>query len=406
MRTRRRYLSLALAVQFLLAAQTSPEDRTRHILDLWIAGKYDAIYAQWSEKMKGMPLRVYQEQSEQVKSAGKIQSIGTPRLDHLGKFSVVTIPLGFPSLALDFRVTWDEQGQIAGMWMTPASPPRAPWRTPSYVNPDQFTERDAIVGDDPWKLPGTIALPKGKGPFPGLVLVHGSGPNDRDESVGGAKVFKDLAQALASRGIAVLRYDKRTRIYPRQCAADQNFTMNQETVEDAVRAAALLRTQPEIDARRVFVLGHSQGGYMAPRVGKRDPKIAGLIVLAGNVRPLEELIREQSEYLGVPAPAKLPVPAAYLADLQGYNPAALARQLTIPMLILQGERDYQVTMKDFALWKAALAERSHVTFHTYPALNHLFIAGEGKSKPAEYERPGHVDVEVIQDIANWIAGAR
>ena len=137
-------------------------------------------------------------------------------------------------------------------------------------------------------------MPKGKGPFPGLVLVQGSGPHDRDETVGGSKPFKDLAWGLASRGIAVLRYVKRTKQYPTIDAAP---TMTAETVDDAVRAAELLSRQSEIDLQRIFVLGHSQGGYMMPRIMQRDAGLAGVIVMAGNVRPLDELIVEQTEYL-------------------------------------------------------------------------------------------------------------
>jgi dipeptidyl aminopeptidase/acylaminoacyl peptidase len=199
---------------------------------------------------------------------------------------------------------------------------------------------------------------------------------------------------------------KRTKQYPHQCAADKNFTMNQETVDDAVTAAAFLRAQPEIDPRRVFVLGHSQGGYMAPRIAARDPKLAGLIVMAGNVRPLEEVIKDQFAYLGAGSAAMPHLPEPYMRDLDGYNPAAEAARQNVPMLILQGERDYQVTMKDFNLWKAALSSRKSVAFHSYPKLNHLFIPGEGKSLPAEYEKPGHVDVQVIEDIADWILTPR
>ncbi len=231
-------------------------------------------------------------------------------------------------------------------------------------------------------------MPKGKGPFPGVVLVHGSGPEDRDETVGGAKPFKDLAQGLASRGIAVLRYVKRTKQYPILEAAP---TMTAESVDDAVRAADLLRHQSEIDPKRIFVLGHSQGGYVMPRIMQRDAKLAGVIVMAGNVRPLEELIVEQTEYQLSLAGGGTPdqrekleklkkdpwsiagnIPHSYRDDLQGYNPAAEAKKIDMPMLILQGERDYQVTMKDFALWQAALDGRGNVAFHSYPKLNHLF----------------------------------
>ena len=98
----------------------------------------------------------------------------------------------------------------------------------------------------------------------------------------------------------------------------------------------------------------------------------------------------------------LGVPASYWIDLKDYRPADLARGLTMPLLILQGERDYQVTMKDFQNWKDALAGQSNVTMKTYPDLNHLFIAGTGKSTPDEYQTPGNVALAVIQDIAAWI----
>lgn len=159
---------------------------------------------------------------------------------------------------------------------------------------------------------------------------------------------------------------------------------------------------------------------MAPRIMKRNPKLAGFVVMAGNVRPLEELIVEQTEYIAslkgkltaddesrLNAIRRNPfatfnVPAPYLADLKGYHPDSEAKQLDMPMLILQGERDYQVTMKDFALWKSALEGRQNVTFRSYPKLNHLFMAGDGKPSPAEYEQPGHVAEQVVGDIAKWV----
>jgi hypothetical protein len=229
------------------------------------------------------------------------------------------------------------------------------------------------------------------------VLVHGSGPNDKDETFGPNKPFRDLAWELAERGIAVLRYDKRTKVHPEQFRG--NLTVKEETVDDA--------------------LGHSLGGMLIPRIGTAHPNIAGLIVMAGTTRPLEDVIVDQMQYLGgnVTAakaqaekvkslkpggPPVAGVPASYWLDLRGYDPPEAAKQLQQPMPILQGERDYQVTMTDFAGWKMALGSRSSVTFKTYPVLNHMFIPGEGKSTPAEYEKPGRVPEDVIDDIAGWI----
>ncbi len=385
----------------------TPQQKTRGVLDLWIEGKYDAIHATFDAKMRTFPVAAYREQSEQLKLLGTIKKIGEPVVQKQGEYTTVLIRLDFASTALNFSVSWNKAGEISGTWFRPAIDAAAvKWEAPEYSKADSFTVANLTIGDDQWKLPATLTMPTGNGPFPALVLVHGSGPNDRDESVGGAKVFKDLAQGLSSRGIAVLRYEKRTRVFPQQCAQDPNFTMTTETVDDAVRAAALLRGREKIDPARIFVLGHSQGGYMMPRIMQRDRKLAGVIIMAGNVRPLEELIVEQTKYLtgqdGKAVLSAFKLPARYMEDLKDYHPDAEVKKIAMPVLVLQGERDYQVTMKDFTLWRAALDGRTNAVFHSYAKLNHLFIAGEGKSLPAEYEKPGHVDPQVIDNIAKWI----
>jgi dienelactone hydrolase len=267
------------------------------------------------------------------------------------------------------------------------------------------------------------------------VLVHGSGPGDRDETIGPNKPFKDLAWGLASRGAAVLRYDKRTKVHPgKAIALLSTFTVKDEYIEDALEAVTQLRLTAQINAGRIFVLGHSQGGSVLPRIGKADPHLAGLIILAGGARKLEDTYLDQMTYIfslgGGPteeqqkqleqiraqvarvkhlretpaAPADLPlgVPAAYWLDLQDYDPPAVAKTLSQPMLILQGGRDYQVTREDFRRWQDALSFRREATFKVYPKLNHLFIEGEGQITPAEYQTPGHISQQVIEDIANWI----
>ena len=236
----------------------------------------------------------------------------------------------------------------------------------------------------------------------------------------------------------MLRYEKRTKQHAAKFTDEvlAKLTVKEETVDDALAAVALLRQTKEIDPARIYVLGHSWGGYLLPRIGAADPQIAGLIVMAGPVRPQEDLMLEQYTYIfgldgisdkeqaqldelaaqvarvqdpglsaATPA-ADLPlgIPASYWLDLRGYNPAEVAKGLTQPMLILQGGRDYQITVVDFEGWQSALA--SHAPEGTqlklYPNLNHLFMAGEGKSTPAEYGIAGHVAEQVIGDIAGWM----
>ncbi|MBC7258671.1 MAG: alpha/beta fold hydrolase [Chloroflexi bacterium] len=283
-------------------------------------------------------------------------------------------------------------------------------------------------------MPATLTMPNGPGPFPAVVLVHGSGPNDRDESIGPNKPFKDLAWGLATRGVAVLRYEKRTKQCPAQMMQSMStLTVNEEVVNDALAAVAYLRGVPAVDPDRVFILGHSLGGTVAPRIAARDPRLAGLILLAASNRNLADLMVEQNEYLATldgtvtaeeaqaldqlckqvervkaldfkEGEVILGAGRAYWADILAYDPVATARSLTVPMLILQGERDYQVTRVDFAAWKDGLAGRAGVQFKSYPALNHLFIAGSGQPNPGEYDVPGNVAREVVDDIAAWIAG--
>ena len=174
---------------------------------------------------------------------------------------------------------------------------------------------------------------------------------------------------------------------------------------------------------------------LVPRIGIADSSIAGFVVMAGAARPLEDLILEQMKYIASlddtitaekkkqleklsqqvlrvkdkslslqtdPAELPLGVPPKYWLDLRGYSPAASAATLNRPMLILQGERDYQVTLDDYREWRAFLSGKKNVQFKTYPKLNHLFIPGEGKSTPTEYQTAGHVAEEVVNDIARWI----
>jgi pimeloyl-ACP methyl ester carboxylesterase len=405
-------------------------------LDLLLAEKYPDLNAMFSDQMKQtVTLDFLKERvSAELQEFGKAQSIGEVVLGTDGPNNLVSFPVTFANTSIHVQFTLNSSGQIAGMYFRPADKALpATWSRPAYSKPDAFQTRAVAVGSDNWKLAGVLTTPVEKTRVPGVVLVHGPGPNDRDESIFATRIFRDLAEGLASRGYAVLRYDKRTKVYGEEMSRS-SYTLEEETVEDALRAVALLRIQPEVDGR-IFVLGHSLGGYATPRIAARDGKLAGLILLAAPARPIEEVAFDQSEYLGSlsgPPPANvearlnsmkgevekvkkltpsgdnpdilLGLPAAWWLNVKGYNPAAEAKRLGLPMLVLQGERDFQVTMKDFGLWKSTLTGTANVMFHSYPALNDLFIQGQGKSSPAEYHNPGNVSAQVLDDISAWLSG--
>lgn len=302
--------------------------------------------------------------------------------------------------------------------------------------PTGVVER-AIIVSGPVPLPGTLTVPAGAGPFPGVVLVHGSGAGDRDETIGGNKTFRDIAWGLAARGIVVLRYDKRPLVQP-AWFMKPGFTVKDETIDDAVSALALLREQTEVNASRTFVLGHSLGGMLAPRIAKADGKLAGLIIMAGATQlNLGEQMDRQYDYIisisgadsdqvrkavepARAATARIrgftaadsvdttPIPGMggtsprYWVDLATPSPAQTMREIQLPALVLQGMRDYQVAPEQLDGWLTAVGPRKNLTVIRYPTLTHLFTPGEGTPRPQEYSTPKLVDPQVMIDIADFI----
>ena len=172
----------------------SPEDRSRQVLDQILANKIGAVYAKFSPKMKSaISQETYTTQMAQIVALGPPQKIDAPRTQTVGDLWVVAMGLHWVQVSLDFQVAWNKAGEIDGQFWRPAAAARD-FKSAPYAHPDSLTSMDVTVGDDVWKLPGTLTMPKGNGPFPALVLVHGSGPNDRDESEGGSKIFRDLAE--------------------------------------------------------------------------------------------------------------------------------------------------------------------------------------------------------------------
>ncbi len=407
------------------------------------AGEYAAARARFDADMqKAMPEATLKQTWEQLlEQAGAYQEQIDARAEEKGEYTSITVTTTFEKADVDIEVIFNDQGQISGLWFRPAESTQAspaPYESPEYVDATGFTETDVTVGSGEWALPGTLTVPNGDGPFPAVVLVHGSGPNDRDETIGPNLPFRDLAWGLASQGIAVLRYDKRTLAHAGNFTPEviARLTVQEETIEDALLAAQLMRQSEKIDPQRVYILGHSLGGMLAPRIGQQDPELRGLVMMATPNRPMEDVVLDQMNYLlnldgeldsqdtaqlkalqtqaanaknpqlsenTPPEDLPLGMPAAYMRDLQGYVPSETAKSLAMPLLVLQGGRDYQVSPTlDFESLKTALAGKANATFKLYPELNHLFIAGEGPSTPDEYSISGHVSPQVITDIVAWI----
>lgn len=421
-----RLFSLLVCVAFVPCALTQapdPAGSARKALDFFLAGKYPELNQMFAAGTKASYTPdALAKLGNEAKAWGAVQKIGQPSSNNMGLVTVVTIPVEFAQRNIDFTFPVNAEDLISQMYMRPG---QTPWQRPDYVKPAAFQTREVTVGTDEWKLPGTLTLPLDKRPCPAIVLVADEGPNDRDQSVYAVKMFRDLAEGLASRGIAVLRYEKRTRYYATKLR-EGSYTMDDETVHDAEAALALLRTIPEIDGRRMFVLGLGTGGYIAPRIAADDGHLAGLIIVNSPSKPLEDWYVETAQAAGAtgikletvktqamrvkrldPGDADSPslflLPAAWWLDLKGYDAPAETKKLLMPILIVQGGRDFQVIPQEFDGWKTALSARRDVTLKQYPNLNHYLIAGEGKSSEAEYKKPNqHVAPEVIDDIIKFV----
>ena len=428
-------LGLLLGHVVAVFAQDVNMDRARHVYELFIADQGDSIHALLSKELQEkLSPEVFKDMFRQSeKQFGKLQSKGEWQKESAQGIILYYSDLKFERYSLRLLLSFDADGGMNTIRLMPV--PAASTAQPVAYNKEKMLERDITVGADGFKLPGTLTLPVGKKKVPVVILVHGSGSQDRDETVGPNKPFRDLAWALADRGIATVRYEKRTKVYGAACVPEgREMDYDTESVDDAVAIAAWAKTLPEIDADSIYVLGHSLGATLAPRIAERTDGLAGIILVAALARPFEDAIVEQMTYisslkdssdnakkqiaeikkqadntkkLGTPEfddkiPLLLDIPRSYWELANAYKPVELAAKLTLPMLILQGERDYQVTMEDFGLWRFGLLRSKNAFFKSYPKLNHMLQEGSGKATPFEYERESPVAGYVMDDIASFI----
>ena len=301
-----------------------------------------------------------------------------------------------------------------------------------------FTRKDVIIESNPFiKLPGSLYVPNNAKKTPAVVLVHGSGPHDRNCSIGKNKIFLDMALELVQKGITVLIYDKRTYVYQYHDPFPiDSMDYNTETVDDAVAAFDFLKQQAGVDSNRVYIAGHSQGAMCAPLMAKKCKSLKGLILLAAPARSLLEIIPEQVDYIAslrtkknetadaqdisikwqvnnalkpdltLQSKTSLPFggrPKYWLFD-RNYKVLEVAKTLTLPMLLIQGGRDYNVVKKDYDMWSDAMKGKANFKKVYFEELDHMFFVGQGMAKPDDLNKLGFVSDKVTAKMVDFING--
>jgi len=396
---------------FLDPPETDFEAISRSAVELMSQRRFDEVIESFAKGTNASAGELGRAWYGLMLKAGRYRGITKIKVTPIGSVVMSTVSCNFTRYPVNIMLYTNLYGKVVEVQLYSYQPP-------DYADMNAFTEMECSVGS----LPATLTLPKGKGPFPGIVLVHGSGANDRDETLGPNKAFRDIAWGLASKGIAVLRYDKYSYVYD---SMPGNMSGRDLLIANALSAVDLLKSEANVE--KVFVLGHSEGGWLAPLIAEESKgAVDGLIILAGPTKSMPAVLLGQFSYLLSHNDGRIDENEAaqieyYKSEVERfedpavgdeelimgmkkgywkYDPVKTAKALAQPMLILQGGMDYQVTLEDFEGWISGLAGREDVTFRIYPELFHLFM--QGSLDNSDYEKAGHVERVVIDDIAGWV----
>jgi fermentation-respiration switch protein FrsA (DUF1100 family) len=406
-----------LACSFFLFSQNRTDIGTAFIKTLFVDKDIEKAHSFFDPSIGSqLPLDQLKAVTEQLQTQlGSFKEI----LEVNNEGSTYYYYSGFEKSKLDVQMTFNDSNKLIGFYIVP------------HKTFEKRDEKTALkIKSDDIELNGTLLIPSSDNKKKLVIFVHGSGASDRDETIGVNKPFKDIAEYLLANGIASYRYDKRTYSNPE--TFNEQSTVEQETINDAVNAAQYFKNSKDYKAYQIIILGHSQGAYLMPKIAEKA-QASKYIFLAGNARPLQDLIVEQYEYLHSLDPSNVPaegvkkikkqvaflnssqfnlntpaselplgLSAVYWKYLKDYNQLNEVIKIKTPMFFAQGGRDYQVTEKDFNLWKSTLKNNKTAVFKFYPSLGHLLIPGSEKPSPKDYEINGHVDEEFLKDLTQFI----
>lgn len=411
-------------------AQTSSIEKVAECLS---KHKYNKVFKSFDDNMKSkVPKSKLQELWEQMEnSAGNLVGIEEIELTELDGGSRQKAVLKFDRAALKISLRENEKGKISGLFISQLG-----YQIPDYAEGLGTGKQYINFLSAGFNLSGELVIPLECNQCPVVILVHGSGPSDKDETIGPNKVFYDLAMGLASKGVATYRYDKRSKLYPETVSGQ--FDLYDETINDAIAAFKTLKSDTSLKFGKYVMLGHSLGAYAMPLIADSlGSELNGAILFSANARKLEDLIEYQMDYLtnfdGELSAAEQKIikentiraenirtnnftnetsaedllaywPGTFWKGISGYSPTQTLKQnKNTPFYILQGEKDYQITMTDFEIWRKEVGAQANVSMMSYAGLTHLFTPTKADLPgPNDYFLPNNVDYKVILDIADWV----
>jgi dienelactone hydrolase len=410
-------------------------NRADSFFDTMDKGNFEEAHGFFDESVKGQitPDELKLFWLRLGNSMGTYESVDGAKNSIKGDYFQVILTCGFSKGTQTFTFVFNKSEKLLGFFVTPVAAD-AEYAAPAYADTTLYKETEINIKFEEGQMAGVFTSPKNANNFPVVIMVHGSGPSDMDETVGPNKPFKDLAAGLAAKGIGSIRYVKRSMVYPR--IFNKAFTVKEEVIDDALSAINLANTLPGVNKGQIYLLGHSLGGMLAPRIATLAPSLNGIILAAAPARKLSDLILEQNTFfykssgdtsaagkkqflessieidksrllkLGDIAPDSviLGAPATYWIDLNNHDQLATSKKIKNRILILQGGNDFQVSVQDFNIWRTTLASNKNASFKLYPDLNHLLSTQKEKGTGAQYRIPANVNADLINDISIWIKG--
>jgi dienelactone hydrolase len=408
--------------------------KSRAVIDLFVAKQFANIEKQVDSTYKSYysAITLERDWAELTGTYGEYESAKPVHFEANEYYNFMAYKIKFAYLPYIFNVSFNSKGDIIYISFMPA---HKMYVAPDYVDVSKFLDKKFHTINGMYDLAGILSVPNQEGKNPLIIIVPEAGPTDKDGSYGENKPYKDLAWGLASNGNAVYRYEKRSNDYGmymlKAKSAYETYTPREDLLDDLYKIIDTLKTLPNIDPERIYILGHGQGGMLCPLIAKERKDVKGIIMMGANAKPMQENMIDQFDYLTSVTPEKKPeydeqkinakrsmdkklnpltehrlmpygVQATYWIWLNQYNQVEVAQKLKKPMLILHGDRDYQSNMENLALWRKSLKKNTNATILDYEKLNHLFYSGEAQSTYSEYTIISNIPGYVMEDICTWL----